>query len=276
MARSNIEEFYDSFSTRFIRDYVYGNPRVREQMEFFSRSIPKNIQSVLVIGCGGGQSSLHIARNCAKKAHILALDISSSALQIARAICSHPRIKYREADILKESIEGPWEIIVLPDVYEHIQLECRTILHKIISRLLSDNGRLLLTCPSPYHQEFLRRNHPEELQIVDETVTLEDLLAFAKDMSGCLSYFNMISVWHRNDYIHAVIEREVGKMGEAMERENLPVKNVRKERAFAKAWGRFLRTSHLNNLVFWVRYRRILRAIRKLEGGQDIMLISAL
>lgn len=267
MSVSSTREYYDTFASRFIRDCVHGNDRVRHQKAFLSGAVPRGARSVLVVGCGAGQTPWHIARRCAKKAHVMAIDISVEALRIARAIHSHPRIEYREADVLGDAVGGRWDVIVLPDVYEHIPLEHRKALHTILSRLLSDQGRVLLTCPSPAYQAFLRERHPEKLQIVDETVTLEDLADLARDVSGTLTLFRLVSIWRQNDYMHAAIGRDVDRVDRGTVGADLPIRPRSGGWGLTKAWRRCLRRSRLDKPVLWVRDRRIRRALRRLDAG---------
>ncbi len=136
MSTLDVEKFYNKFSSIFIRDYIYGNIRVQRQMEFFKNAIPKDAENVLVIGCGSGQTAYYIALRCAKKANILAVDISSEALRIANNIFRYDRIEYRKCNILSDSIDGEWHVVVFPDTYEHLPLESRKLLHSKVSKLL--------------------------------------------------------------------------------------------------------------------------------------------
>ncbi len=72
---------------------------------------------------------------------------------------------------------GPSTSIVLPDVIEHVPLELHGRLFAAVERILARPGRVLLTYPSPEYQEYLKKNEPKALQLVDETVELEDILA---------------------------------------------------------------------------------------------------
>lgn len=199
----SVEEFYNKFSAKFIEDLVNGNERVDQQLIFLQRAIPATTKSVLVIGCGSGQGAHFIATRVAKEAKILAVDISPENLRLARAVFSHPNITYFQADVTTDRMDGRFEVTVLPDVYEHIPINSRGILHDKLRTLLAGRGRILLTIPSPQKQRSLP---PEELQIVDEIVTLQDLNELAVEVAGTLTYFNTISVWQTNDYIHAAIE----------------------------------------------------------------------
>jgi len=81
--------------------------------------------------------------------------------------------------------------------------------------------------PSPGKQASLYASG-HGLQVVDEVVTLEDLHLVARSVGGVLTYFNMISIWDTNDYIHAVIERGAESIRSLAENDKLPI----------KGWGR--------------------------------------
>lgn len=219
----NTEAFYDDFSRRFVGDIAGGNERIQQQLIFLSRSIPTNIRSVLVIGFGSGQAAHYIVTRLAPHAKLLAVDISSENLRLARALFDHPRIDYRKLDVINDPLDGEWEAIVLPDVYEHIPKAARGILHEKFNRLLSRDGRILFTVPSPGKQASLYATG-EGLQIIDEVVTLDDLNQVARDVGGQLTYFNMISVWETNDYIHAIVERDAMQVRPIAENDRVPLK----------------------------------------------------
>jgi len=218
-----VEEFYDNFSKKFIEDIVEGNERVEQQQIFLSRAIPANLRTVLVIGCGSGQGAYFIATRIAKKAKVLAIDISSQNIKLAQSMYPHQRVEYRQADIIKDSIEGQWEAVILPDVYEHIPKELRPLLHQKLAKHLSLGGRLLFSVPSPGKQASLFAKG-EGLQIVDEVVTLDDLNLVAREVGGVLTYFNMISAWETNDHIHAVVDRTTDTVRRIGKNDQLPNK----------------------------------------------------
>jgi SAM-dependent methyltransferase len=204
--REAVRGFYEEFAARFVEDYVHGNERVKRQCQFFSKVLPKDSGRILVLGCGSGETAFHIATRIAPRGRILAVDISAAALEIATKVFSHERIEYRQADAIEQMPDGEWEYVILPDVYEHIPREQRKTFHAGLSSLMSEESVVLLTVPSPAKQMSLRASG-KGLQLIDEIVTLEDLVEFATDIQGVVTYFNVISVWERNDYIHAVIQR---------------------------------------------------------------------
>lgn len=258
-----IETFYDEFSRRFIDDIVGRNERLQRQLEFFSRSIPKETRSVLVLGFGSGEGASFIAARVAEDCRVLGLDISAENLKLAQTLFAHPRIEYRKADILSESIAGTWDVIVLPDVFEHIAREAHTLLQARFSELLTERGRILLTLPSIGKQEALRASGG--LQIIDETITLADLETMAKAVGGVVTYFSMISVWETNDYAHAVIERGADRISEIGATDRIPIKGWSARSSWSRA-GDFLGNRlRLFDLYRAVRRKRLERMLGRAE-----------
>jgi trans-aconitate methyltransferase len=233
----DVEAYYDEFSRRFPKDIVEGNRRIDCQLTLLSSAIPRDVRAVLVIGFGSGQAAHHVA-TIARQATITAVDISSENLRIAAALFAHPRIQYRKLDVTTDTLEGTYDLVFLPDVYEHIPLTSRPALHETLDRLLAADGRCILTLPSPGHQALLAGGG-EGLQPVDETVTLDDLVTLARDVHGTLTYFNSISVWGANDYVHAVIERLADHELPLTDRDRLPIKGWSPHHRAHRAW-RFL------------------------------------
>lgn len=261
----SVEAFYDEFSAKFVEDIVEGNERVEQQFIFLSRAIPSSAQSVLVIGCGSGQGAHFIATNVAVNAKVLAVDISTENLRLARSVFEHPQIEYRQVDVTADPLEGEWDAIVLPDVYEHIPTRARPVLHAKFDRLLSKNGRILFTVPSPGKQASLYATG-KGLQVVDEIVTLEDLNQVARDVNGVLTYFNMISVWETNDYIHAVVERGAEAVGPIDERDRLPIKGWTQRSFWKKASESLKHRSSFNKLQQNRHRKRIQKQLAEKAG----------
>lgn len=202
------EQFYDRFSSQFVRDYVRGNRRVDYQLAFLTAAIPAATSRALVIGCGSGDAARRIAR-LAADCRIVAVDLSGENVRLAQRLNPHPRVTYRKADVLEGDAEpsaAPFDVVVLPDVYEHIPLPKRAVLHRRLDYMLGADGRLVLTVPSPSKQiRLAAQGHG--LQIVDEIVTADDLRTLARDLGGGLIYLNEISVWEPGDYLHAIVAR---------------------------------------------------------------------
>lgn len=251
----SIEGFYDEFSTRFLRDLVEGNERVARQRSLLTNAIPATAQTVLVIGFGSGEVAKHVAE-IAEAAAVTAVDISGRSLAMAQALFGHRRVSYRKLDVTRERLQGEYDVIVFPDVYEHIPLEARPALHTELNRLLSPDGRIILTLPSPAHQEALRQQG-HGLQVVDETVTLADLMSLARDIRASVTYFNSISVWRTNDYIHAVLERGTEREKPLGFGDQIPLKGISKLSVLRRFWQALSHRTGLSEVKRRWRLRRL-------------------
>ena len=218
---SETERFYDVFCQRFLNDYVEKNDRVAAQKALLKSAIHPSTSSILIVGCGSGETAYFLAQYT--QARILAVDISSEALKLAKQLFTHPQIEYRHVDVIREPPEGHWNVIFFPDVYEHIPAASRRELHRALDRLLADNGQIILTVPSPFKQEHLRVSGG--LQIVDEVITMDTLLELAGDVHGMLTYFSFVSVWDSGDYIHAIVERRPNHLADLSQTDLVPLRS---------------------------------------------------
>jgi hypothetical protein len=103
--------------------------------------------------------------------------------------------------------EGPYDAIVMIDVYEHIPRDSRTVFHQTLSQLLKSDGKLILTCPTPHLQRYLAANAPYKLQPVDEIIRDSDLEALLDDIDGATYDKQTVSIWLEGDYFHATLNR---------------------------------------------------------------------
>ncbi len=241
-----VERFYNEFAPRLVGDLVKGNPRVRRQFELLRSAVPPGVTHVLVIGFGSGQVAHYLAQ-LATGARVRGVDVSSENVRIAKALFAHPRVSFEQLDVTRQALGGSYDLVVLPDVYEHIPVAARAVLHAELARSLNPNGRVILTLPSPGHQEALREQG-HGLQVVDETVTLSDLVRLASDVGGELTYFNSISIWKTNDYLHAVIERGAGRERPLAASDRLPIKGWAEGGRVSRAWSSFERKSGIVQL----------------------------
>ena len=266
---NELENFYDQFSRKWLEDLVQGNERIAQQLAFFLRAIPAETGSLLLVGSGSGQSAYFIASEVAPNAKIKALDISSEGLRLAETLFSDGRIEYQRLDILTEPVDGQWDGIVLPDIYEHIPVAARSKLHAKFNALLSPNGKIFMTLPSPGKQASLYASG-KGLQIVDETVTLEDLVRMASETGGVLTYFNMVSVWENNDYIHAVIERGANTVGPIENINQTPLKGWPRRGLWVRGRDFLGNRFHIFKILQTLKRRRLQARLLRAQGDREM------
>ena len=102
---------------------------------------------------------------------------------------------------------APYDLITLLDVYEHVPRTKWPRFNDVLDASLSDTGAVVLTSPTPLHQRYLAREKPEGLQVVDEIIEACDILALAESLNATVTSYRFLSIWHTNDYLHAVMER---------------------------------------------------------------------
>lgn len=189
-------EFYDKFMRElYWRDLRFINWRVEEIKKLVNRFVPKG-SKVLEVGCGNGLITRHLAKRARS---VLALDISSTAIENARKYVRRSNCTLRVANIICDNIAGIYDVIVLADVIEHIENHNRRwLLHQLELRLAFD-GLLILCWPNPEAQK-------ESNQIVEEPVDIKDILALT---SLKLLYLSHVNADGKNKYIHCVLKKRI-------------------------------------------------------------------
>ena len=200
---SEVKEYYDEFADRvLLNDFRYLNLRQEAIKELCTRYVPAGAR-VLEIGCGVGIIAKHLQGTAS---YVLGLDISERNVEIARVYAGSSKCDFIVLDVIEQAAEldehGEFDVVLLPDVIEHIPKARYRELFATIERRLKTNGRVLLTYPSPEYQEYLRENKPDVLQVVDETVFLTDIL----DVTSLRPlYFGYRDIWQRYQYNHLVL-----------------------------------------------------------------------
>ncbi len=211
MNEQSPQEFYDRFTGKLISDYVYGNKRAEAAIQHALHWIPSGCKRILDIGCGIGWRSWEIKKEH-PSAFILGIDLSEGSIKTAQKLFSQEDLQFTQKDLVNWKTVGvdPFDVIVLLDIYEHINKQNReNIYHKLLS-VLGENGRVILSFPSVSHQNYLRNRFPQGLQPIDEDVTEEDISILAKDLGLKVLHFEHVDIWRPKDYVHVVLGKDHG------------------------------------------------------------------
>ncbi|TWU07613.1 class I SAM-dependent methyltransferase [Stieleria varia] len=209
VTKLQIAEFYNDFSTRLVDGFIQGNPRLTHALDFATAHVPQEAEKLLEIGCGVGETT---SRLCAGRPSLQAVgvDISPQNVHTAQQLfATSEQFQFAVSDLTSPVVGGPFDVVTLLDVYEHIPAAERKQFHANLRQSMSDRSRLILTCPSYLHQNYLREHQPSGLQIVDETIGPREFLQLADDLGGHLVHLQYESVWRTNDYIYAVIDTQM-------------------------------------------------------------------
>jgi len=206
--KKNVEEFYDEFTKkRLIHDFHIYNKRQHAFIKICNRCIPAN-KRILEIGCGTGI----ITKNLQKKASfLLAIDISKVNIKVAEMYVKGSNItQFKVLDIVKNSDElkkyPKFDCIVMADVIEHLPKSFYKQLFSLFENILSEDGLVIISFPSPEYQYFLKTQDPNSLQVIDETVMISDVL---NSTSLHPYYFSYKNIWGNNQYIHFILKHKL-------------------------------------------------------------------
>lgn len=204
-----IAGFYDEFSDRLLACYVKGNPRITAAVEYASGQIPSSAKKLLEVGCGIGETTSRL-RQSRPDVTATGIDISPQNVKTAQQLFGDQEgLRFFVSDMTSPVEGGPFDVVTLLDVYEHIPATARESFHQNLRMSMAPTARLVVTCPSFLHQDFLRETNPDGLQIVDETIGPLELIRLAEDLGGHLTDFSYTSIFRTNDYFHATIDLKI-------------------------------------------------------------------
>ena len=157
----------------------------------------KKKSKVLEVGCGIGTltSLLH---NFLTKGKIVATDISDVSVEIAKKDLKSNRATFYVTDMKNFSLDEKFDFIVLPDVLEHIPMEDHKELFKTLSNLLSNSGILCIHIPHPKVINYIRKNTPELLQVIDQSISADFLMKNAYESGFLLQDYKSYSLFKKS------------------------------------------------------------------------------
>jgi cyclopropane fatty-acyl-phospholipid synthase-like methyltransferase len=120
---------------------------------------------VLDIGCGTGISSKFMGE---LGAEVIGVDISDELIKFAKNKSAHQNVSYIVEDATQINLQMSFDAITIIDSMEHIPREKIDDFVKSIYRHTSKDTIVYLNIPDGRFQRYIKKNHPEKQQIVDE------------------------------------------------------------------------------------------------------------
>lgn len=115
-----LDGFFYSLEGQKAIDYdggIHTKHRHTRYHDFFVKNI-QPAERVLDIGCGSGALAYDVANQ--SQAHVTAIDLNPENITMANQRYSHPRVKYIVGDVLQKLLDGPFEVVILSNVLEHL------------------------------------------------------------------------------------------------------------------------------------------------------------
>jgi len=256
-----VKSYYDEHVVGKLRAFLDVNARVEAAWQTLVQFGPPGAARICEIGCGIGDISWRMSRRF-RNAAVTGLDISPRSIEIASRLFGPDGVSFAQVDDLRGRIPSSTDLLVMMDVYEHIEPERRFALWEAVDAALGDTGRIFLAFPSPRHQAFLRETGAE-IQPVDEDLTLDDMRDMARGTRTEIVLYKELDVWNPGDYVHVGLARRPDWGEAGTSRIGVPslqgsVREALREAIHAGRLGRWRRRSLLASRLGREGARRIL------------------
>ncbi|RMG22249.1 MAG: class I SAM-dependent methyltransferase [Bacteroidetes bacterium] len=203
-----IEKYYDDYVDRQLAVGI--NDRHRSIQRWLVKFGLKKGDRVLEIGCGIGTQTQLIANYLGPQGHITAVDISDKSIETARKRLGHYRqVKLVAADIVQYELEEEFDVIVMPDVIEHIPLELHHALFGKVSKLLKAGGFVMIHLPNPYFLAWCHEHRRDLLQVIDQPIYTDVLVQNVYPHNLYIHHLETYSVFlETSDYQVIVLKKK--------------------------------------------------------------------
>lgn len=170
----DVQDFYDDFVAHQEKIGVSVRHRLIHKK---LKSIGLNVNSnVLEIGCGIGTVSSLIIKSISN-GKFVGCDISEKSIEYANRKYGSSSVEFICTDMSDFTHATKFDFVVFPDVLEHIPVEQHKNLFEKVSKTCSSKCTWLINIPEPNALNYYRKNQPEILQIIDQSLSISHLLS---------------------------------------------------------------------------------------------------
>jgi SAM-dependent methyltransferase len=165
--------WYNGFLGVLKNDHLRENPRHKHIKQTLEKIIKPGMK-VLDIGCGTGISSRFMAELGAR---VIGVDLSDELISYANKESAHQNVSYMVQDASQLYLKARFEAITAIDSMEHIPRDRVDAFVASVCRHARGDTIIYINIPDGRYQQFLRANHPQRLQIIDEDYDPGQLIA---------------------------------------------------------------------------------------------------
>jgi trans-aconitate methyltransferase len=199
MKEKGVSDFYDKYSKDQIKTGVH--LRHFTLLARLKKAGLKKDAVVLEVGCGIGTLT-GLLGSYVKNGEIIATDISPESIDIARKLnAKHMHINFEVTDMMEFVPDKKIDFVVFPDVLEHIPKENHNRIFKNICKAIHPGSKFAIHIPDPVNLDYVRTYQPELLQIIDQSLYVDDLANAIKDTPLMVDIYERYSLFSKNpDY----------------------------------------------------------------------------
>ena len=204
--KEQVKEYYDTFKEH--QKQLGINIRHRTIFKNLKNAGLKPNSNVLEIGCGIGTVSNLILKFITEGSFV-GLDISPESINMAKNFNAfHKKAEFMVNDMSNFTHKTKFDFVVFPDVLEHIPVEQHANIFETVSKLITPDAVILINIPEPNYLNWVRENDPKKLQIIDQSLSMQDLLNNVYPYGFKLYSMNPYSLHYDvNDYLSIVLKK---------------------------------------------------------------------
>jgi len=206
---AGVKAWYNGFSGRQVSTGV--NLRHFRLMNELIAGGLNRTNSVLEAGCGVGTltSLLH---SYIRRGKIVSIDISDKSVAIAAGrFPKSKRVEFIATDILNFQYPEKFDFIILADVLEHIPVDQHKALFGVLAAHMHADSQIFINIPHPQALDYIRETKPEQLQIIDQSLSADKLMEDIYDNGLSLVSYRSYSLFNReHDYVLIWLSNKAG------------------------------------------------------------------
>ena len=189
-----LREFYDNYVERQVKVGI--NDRHKSIDRWVKKFGVKRESNVLEVGCGIGTQTQLLAEYIQSPGKILANDISERSIEVAKKqLQKFSHITFVAEDITTYEVDEKFDLILMPDVIEHIPLELHFDLFAKLSDLLAEDGMILIHIPEPTYHTWCLEHRPEAMQVIDQPIYTDNLISNLLPHGLHIKYLESYPIW---------------------------------------------------------------------------------
>jgi trans-aconitate 2-methyltransferase len=198
---NSVQSFYDEFTTKQLDAGIsLRNLKIQEFTEKFGL---KDTDNVLEIGCGIGTQTELLVKFVAN-GKVTAVDISPKSIHFAKErLKAFRNVEFLTGDIneMHFPADKKFDVIVLPDVIEHIPLENHFKMFAKLRDVIKDSGFVIIHIPNPNYLEWSHVHDKASLQIIDQPIYTDVLCSNTYPNDFYIHHLHTYEIWKWNcDY----------------------------------------------------------------------------
>ena len=203
---SAVKNYYDDFAIQQGRTGI--NLRHLTIASKLKKEKLRDVQLILEVGCGIGTFTNLLSKQFSS-GKIVAVDISPKSIEAAKQLNrGRSNIEFRISDMKTWVTNEKFDLIILPDVLEHIPADVHSNFFKLLSDISTSLATIIIHIPDPYFQEWSKIHQPEIMQIIDQSIYSDKLLEAAYGAGFYLHKLESYCLFHTlPDYQWIVLKK---------------------------------------------------------------------